>query len=711
MPFALRRLLWLCSVLFLAASARAQATFNSVVVFGDSLSDTGNIAHLVQNANPLGIRYPSDNQVFGFDYTDGRFTDGMDTQPAAQAYFGVWIEQLAASLPAKPAVKDSLDGGTNYAYGDATTGGGTTTESQSVSGITVTISLHNMGQQVADYLANVGSKSASAPNAQTLFVLWGGANDLYQAAAAGQNPNAAAATAVGNEVALVQQLASAGATNFMIPNLPPLGGVPNVTSPAAATVLNTASAAFAQVLAAALATLKTSLAAKGVAINVYQPDIFSLYAKFALNPMSAGLGDVMDKAQNISGSPDTYLIWDGLHPTTTGHHFAAATAANLLSPLVTDAVTLTAPATVLASQPVTVTAKVTSTASTAIPTGLVTLFAATTAIASGTLNSSGVATMTVPANTVIPGIYNIVAVYAGDTTFNVSASPGQPGLVIANPVATITTLAASNATPNSGASVTFTATVTPAVSTYGPATGTVTFLSGTTTLGTGSLSNGVATYTTTALPVGAQTITASYPATGIFGGSTSAAVTETVATPSFTATASPASLTITSGSSGTTTLTAASMGGYAGALTLSCGTLPAHLSCAFSTTTLTLASTGAANPTSTLTIATNAAAMAAALSAPARSGAWIAPRILSATLLGPGLASLLLLSLRRRRGSWHGIRLGAVLVLLIAGGAALGLAGCGGSNNNAPTGTYTVPVNFTPASGTAQVVNISVTVQ
>ncbi len=708
MPTSLRRLVCLFTVLLFAGRLAAQTSFSSVVVFGDSLSDTGNIANLVQNATAGAIRFPGDFQLPGgisSNYTDGRFTDGKETQPAAQAYLGVWVEQLAASFPAKPPVKDALDGGTNYAYGDATTATSTTTITEGP----ISIGVHNMGRQVADYLANVASKSAAAPNPQTLFVLWGGANDLYQASTANADLTAAATTAINNELALVQQLAQAGATNFLIPNLPPLGGVPNYATTASATALNAAAAGFAQGLVQGITTLKASLAAQGVMITIYQPDIFSLFGKFATSPMSVGLGDVIDKAQGISGSPDTYLIWDGLHPTTTGHHFAAATAANLLTPLVASTTTLSAPATVLTNQPATVTATVTSSASTKVPTGLVTLFANTTAIASGVLNAGGVATATIPASTVVPGIYNITAVYAGDTTYNVSASPGQPGLVLPSAVMTITSLATSNPSPSTGASVVLTATVTPAVASYGPATGTVTFLNGMATLGTGTLSNGVATFTTTTLPAGTQSITAMYGAAGVFSGSTSAPVTETVVAPTFTASASPTSVTIKSGSSGTTTITAVSAGGYAGVLTLACGTLPAHLSCSFSTTTLTLAATGTANPSATLTIATNAMA---ALRLPSRPGAWSAPEVFSASLLGPGLASLLLLARRRRRLGLDGLRFGTVLLLLLSAGAAVGLAGCGSSsNNNAAPGTYTVPVNVTPASGTAQVVSLSVTVQ
>src|SRR5580704_19141911 len=86
---------------FAAVLAHAQ-DYTSIVVFGDSLSDTGNVAHLTQDK--YGVRIPGPVA----DYTDGRFTDGDDTLPVAQKYFGVWIEQLAATLPSKPEIKDSL---------------------------------------------------------------------------------------------------------------------------------------------------------------------------------------------------------------------------------------------------------------------------------------------------------------------------------------------------------------------------------------------------------------------------------------------------------------------------------------------------------------------------------------------------------------------------------------------------------------------------
>jgi outer membrane lipase/esterase len=118
-----RILIVLTAVLYLfpGVFACGQA-YTSVVVFGDSLSDTGNDATL------SAAKYTVNGQVPGpaTDYTNGRFTDGTDTVPAAHNYNGVWVEQLATMLAAHPPVTNSLAGGTNYAYGFGTTDVGTT---------------------------------------------------------------------------------------------------------------------------------------------------------------------------------------------------------------------------------------------------------------------------------------------------------------------------------------------------------------------------------------------------------------------------------------------------------------------------------------------------------------------------------------------------------------------------------------------------------
>ncbi|MBI3967905.1 MAG: Ig-like domain repeat protein [Chloroflexi bacterium] len=101
------------------------------------------------------------------------------------------------------------------------------------------------------------------------------------------------------------------------------------------------------------------------------------------------------------------------------------------------------------------------------------------------------------------GSYSVTATvtnpnYTGGATGAMTISPASPSVVVtssANPV-------------YEGTSLTFTATVT---STAGTPTGSVTFKDGSATLGTGTLSGlGVATFNTSALTIGAHSITASY---------------------------------------------------------------------------------------------------------------------------------------------------------------------------------------------------------
>jgi hypothetical protein len=104
-------LLCLCSAILIFTAVLGQAQdYTSIIVFGDSLSDTGNFADLTHTKYGVWIPGPDAN------YADGRFTDGDDTVTAAKKYFGLWIEEFAAILPSKPLIKNSLDGGTNYAW-------------------------------------------------------------------------------------------------------------------------------------------------------------------------------------------------------------------------------------------------------------------------------------------------------------------------------------------------------------------------------------------------------------------------------------------------------------------------------------------------------------------------------------------------------------------------------------------------------------------
>ncbi len=118
----------------------------------------------------------------------------------------------------------------------------------------------------------------------------------------------------------------------------------------------------------------------------------------------------------------------------------------------------------------------------------------------------------------------------------------------------IVTLSPSPVSTNYGGGVLLTATVT-----WGgnPVTsGTVTFHNGSTSLGFGAVnSSGVATLSTTTLPVGLDNLTASYAAQGQYSGATSSAVTESVVQPpSISLTTTAALLTVTNGYQATVTI-------------------------------------------------------------------------------------------------------------------------------------------------------------
>jgi len=131
---------------------------------------------------------------------------------------------------------------------------------------------------------------------------------------------------------------------------------------------------------------------------------------------------------------------------------------------------------------------------------------------------------------------------------------------------------------------------------------------GTTSLGTGTLNGtGTATYSTTTLSVGTDSITAQYGGNATFAGSTSAAVSVIVGTPAFTLSLSPSSISVASGGSGTSTVTVTPVFGFASAISFTCSGLPAYATCTFSPATVTPG--GSAASTTTLTIATNVASV------------------------------------------------------------------------------------------------------
>jgi hypothetical protein len=174
-------------------------------------------------------------------------------------------------------------------------------------------------------------------------------------------------------------------------------------------------------------------------------------------------------------------------------------------------------------QVVTFTATVAPTAS-----GTMTFMDGSTPLGTGTL-SGGVASFTT--TTLAVGGHSITAVYNGDSTNSGSTSAARTQTVA---TATTTTTLAALTGSTLGQAVTFTATVAPST-----ATGTVTFMDGSTPLGTGTLSSGVASISTTTLAAGSHSITAVYSGNVSYATSASTPRIQTVATATTTTTLAP----------------------------------------------------------------------------------------------------------------------------------------------------------------------------
>src|SRR4051812_35401216 len=71
--------------------AQTAPAFSKIVVFGDSLSDTGNVRDRTNSKSGGTVQFPSGT----FNYSDGRWTNSSDTDPGSPTYVGVWHEQLA----------------------------------------------------------------------------------------------------------------------------------------------------------------------------------------------------------------------------------------------------------------------------------------------------------------------------------------------------------------------------------------------------------------------------------------------------------------------------------------------------------------------------------------------------------------------------------------------------------------------------------------
>ncbi|MGA2569845.1 MAG: MBG domain-containing protein, partial [Terracidiphilus sp.] len=265
------------------------------------------------------------------------------------------------------------------------------------------------------------------------------------------------------------------------------------------------------------------------------------------------------------------------------------------------------------------------------------------------------------------------------------------GTLTVNQAGSTTVLSVNKSSANPGDTVTLTATVAAVSGVTGTPTGSVSFYDGTTLLNSTAapLSGGTATYSTTTLSASAtHQLTAVYSGDTNFTTSTSSATSVVVAALDFTVTASGStSQTIAKGSSASFQFAVAPLyGSYPAAVSFSAAGLPTGATATFSPTSI---ATSGGQQTVTMTIQTSStSAMRQA-----------APGFPGGRNLQPfALAFLLLLGIGGMRRHGRNLRRLLCIALLLIGGAATLLTGCGG--HSSPPVSYTVTATAT--SGTLQ---------
>jgi phospholipase/lecithinase/hemolysin len=278
-------------------SVASGARFDSLFVFGDSLSDSGRAFAISGGTVPPSPPYAQ------------RFSNG----PVA-------VEYLAAHLGAT-LLPSSVPGGTNFAVGGATTG------TENVAFVTnfppgagLVPELENTGiaVQVEEFLA----AGLAFDPARALFVVWGGPNDLILASIVGEELATPAGTAVTNLTAAVEALALAGGRHFLVPNMVDLGKTPAFLGTPLEGDLRLLAQGFNAGLAEAMSTLEGALEFLGVEITIF--DTFGAFDQALSDPAAVGFTNttsacIDDPVALLSGCPG-YLFFDAEHPTTAAHH-------------------------------------------------------------------------------------------------------------------------------------------------------------------------------------------------------------------------------------------------------------------------------------------------------------------------------------------------------------------------------------------------------
>jgi sugar lactone lactonase YvrE len=299
-------------------------------------------------------------------------------------------------------------------------------------------------------------------------------------------------------------------------------------------------------------------------------------------------GGVTVSQQSVSGAGSATFTSNvftvGTHTLTVAYSGDADTAAgvsNVITLVVQQGSTTTSLQTSKNPQVLGQALTLTAAVSSASPnvTGTLVFLDGTVSLGSAAVNGSGAAIITTSSLTA--GSHLLTAAYTGDANHGVSTSAVVTEVIV-QPVSV--TLISSLNPAVAGAAVTFTAKVAGASGPTIP-TGTVSFLDGTSLLGTIGLDgSGSASFTTSTLTVGAHSVTVSYAGDGKYAAGTSSLLVQTVANASTTIELSASANPATFGAPLSLTAMVTSNGGFAtgsvvfvdGSTPLGTGTLDAN---------------------------------------------------------------------------------------------------------------------------------------
>ena len=280
------------AVLSTASAASAQS-YGRLVVFGDSLSDNGNLFAVTGGAAPAA------------PFVNGRFSTGP-----------VFVELLGFNLGRQTA-GSPVTGSINYAYG------GSRTDAIATPG-------PGMRTQLQAYTAAGGRFGAN-----DLVSILGGANNIFQAlptAGVSANPTGSISpvslAAAADVNFLTNSVAAAGAGTVLVTNLPKFSLTPQFRNTPAAPLADFAVTTFN----GALLTGLQATAAAQPNTNIIYMDLFKIGDVIANNPGQFGVTNVTDQCALATPrcADPGYFYVDGVHPTALGHRLIAQLANDYL---------------------------------------------------------------------------------------------------------------------------------------------------------------------------------------------------------------------------------------------------------------------------------------------------------------------------------------------------------------------------------------------